>query len=170
MNLRSVSLKDFLPELKLVKQVQLQSVEFCPRVENSVSDKSRIQITNVEYTSASEFFINKAREVVEQNIADQNFNLDIFAVKMNLSKSTLQRRLKKTLKVMPGEYINIIRLKHARMMIINDSGSIRQIALAVGFKDSKYFARCFKKQFGMSPNELKMMRDDYSDRQQNDIE
>jgi AraC-like DNA-binding protein len=169
MNLRSVSLKDFLPELKLVKQVQLQSVEFCPKVENMEIDKCQIQISDVEYTSTSEFFIKKARAIIEENIADQNFNLDIFAEKMGMSRSTLQRRSKEILNVPTSDIIRTIRLKHARMMVLNNVGSVRQIALAVGFNDSKYFSRCFRKEFGMTPHDLKIMKGNYNDIQHNDF-
>jgi AraC-like DNA-binding protein len=39
-------------------------------------------------------------------------------------------------------------------MLNNNVGNISEIAFAVGFNDPKYFSRCFKIEFGMTPKEF----------------
>jgi transcriptional regulator GlxA family with amidase domain len=169
MNLLNADLKDFLPKLKFTIRSKQQSVESYPEVENMEIDKYQIQISDVEYLSATDFFLNNAISIVEQNIANKNFSTTDLAIQLGISKSTLQRKSKKMLKVSPGDFIKTIRLKHARMMVINNVGSVRQIALAVGFIDPKYFSRCFRKEFGMTPHDLKMLSGSYNDIQNNDF-
>jgi AraC-like DNA-binding protein len=46
-------------------------------------------------------------------------------------------------------------LKRAAEMIGGNTDTISQIGYAVGFSDQSYFAKCFKKQFGVSPSAYK---------------
>ena len=55
----------------------------------------------------------------------------------------------------PISYINKIRIEKAAALFKNSDRSITEIAMEVGFDDSNYFSRIFKKQMGMSPREYK---------------
>ena len=55
----------------------------------------------------------------------------------------------------PKNYIIEERVLHAKSII--DSGdftTVKELALAVGYKDALYFGKIFKKHFGMSPIEM----------------
>ena len=41
----------------------------------------------------------------------------------------------------------------ACMMLFNRSHTISEVAYAVGFNSPKYFTRCFKDEFGVTPSE-----------------
>ena len=51
----------------------------------------------------------------------------------------------------PIEYINKFRVEKAATLLKNTNQSITEIALSVGFEDSSYFARVFKKYMGITP-------------------
>lgn len=51
----------------------------------------------------------------------------------------------------PTDYINRYRVEKAAFFLKNTDKSITDIALSVGFEDSNYFARVFKKHMGVSP-------------------
>lgn len=51
----------------------------------------------------------------------------------------------------PVDFINAERLKLARNLLRKDELSVRQIALRCGFSSSSYFARRFRKAYGVSP-------------------
>jgi len=38
-------------------------------------------------------------------------------------------------------------------MLTNNIGNVSEIAYSVGFNDPKYFSRCFKIEFGLTPKE-----------------
>jgi signal transduction histidine kinase/DNA-binding response OmpR family regulator len=122
------------------------------KTENFKSNKD-VNISSMEYGSIDEVFLQQAVQKVEDKLADDTFDFDQFAIDMATSKSTLHRKLKSLTGLSPGEFIRNIRLKHAALMLTKNVGNISEIAFAVGFNDPKYFSRCFKAEFGLSPKE-----------------
>ncbi len=73
-----------------------------------------------------------------------------------MSKSVLYRKFNKAVGESPLNYLNIIRIRKATKEIkINPNLSITEIAFQVGFSDSNYFARVFRKHLGMSASEYR---------------
>ncbi len=134
------------------------------RVNNLISKKIQktesfrknpdINISEMEYCSVDEVFLKQAIAKVEAKLSDELFDFDQFAMDMATSKSTLHRKLKSLTGLSPGEFIRNVRLKHAVQMLTNNTGNISEIAFAVGFNDPKYFSRCFKAEYGMTPKEF----------------
>jgi signal transduction histidine kinase/ligand-binding sensor domain-containing protein/DNA-binding response OmpR family regulator len=120
---------------------------------DSFQKNQEINISSMEYGSIDELFLKQAVIKVEDNLSDDTFDFDQFAENMATSKSTLHRKLKSLTGLSPGEFIRSIRLKHAVQMLTNNMGNISEIAFAVGFNDPKYFSRCFKIEFGLTPRE-----------------
>ncbi|VBB48375.1 Integral membrane sensor hybrid histidine kinase [uncultured Paludibacter sp.] len=112
-----------------------------------------INISSMEYSSMDEQFLTNAVKVVENRLSDETLNFDDFAASMAVAKSTLHRKLKTLTGLSPVEFIRNIRLKHATQMLESNTGNISEIAFSVGFNDPKYFSRCFKNEFGMTPKE-----------------
>lgn len=112
-----------------------------------------INISSMEYNSIDEVFLKQAVKVVEEKLADETFDFDQFSVDMSTSKSTLHRKLKSLTGLSPGEFIRSVRMKHSLQMLANNIGNISEIAYSVGFSDPKYFSRCFKNEFGITPKE-----------------
>jgi Signal transduction histidine kinase len=119
----------------------------------SFQSNQEINITEMEYGSIDENFLQLAVKAVEDKLSDITFDFDQFAIDMGTSKSTLHRKLKSLTGLSPGEFIRNIRLKHAAKMLVNHVGNISDIAYSVGFNDPKYFSRCFKTEFGLTPKE-----------------
>ena len=71
-----------------------------------------------------------------------------------MSSSTLYYKLRALTGHGIIEFINSIRLKEACNIIKRQPDiQINDIAMKVGFNTSKYFSKCFKKEFGMSPKD-----------------
>jgi AraC-like DNA-binding protein len=75
------------------------------------------------------------------------------ADEINLSRTQLLRKLKALTGLSPNEFIKDLRLKKAADLIRVKADTIAQIGYTVGFNDQSYFAKCFKKQFEVSPSE-----------------
>lgn len=58
---------------------------------------------------------------------------------------------RKELGVTPITYLNRFRIQQAKRLLLETSKSITEIALAVGFSDSSYFSRLFRREVGQSP-------------------
>ena len=50
-----------------------------------------------------------------------------------------------------SDYIVMIRMEHARLLLRNTTDSIQMIAEATGYPDPQYFSRRFKQTVGQSP-------------------
>lgn len=106
------------------------------------------------FTSIDEDFLKKVKAMVVDNLADGDFDLEQFAVEMGMSKSTLYRKVKDITGLTPMEFVRSIRLKCSCEMLKEKQTNISDVAYAVGFSDPKYFSKCFKKEYGMTPNDF----------------
>lgn len=109
----------------------------------------------LKIASGDEKFLKKAYEVIEANLSDSDFDINEFASKMATSRSQLYRKLKALTGQPASEFIKITRLKIAARLIKDKNYNISETAYMVGFKDPKYFSKCFYRQFGSIPSKFK---------------
>lgn len=119
-----------------------------------------INISTFDYQSQDEQFLNNTIRVIEDHLGDTSFDIDVFAKQMNMSKSSLYRKIKTMTGLPPNEYIRNIRLKHACQMLKDKSRNISDVAYSVGFTDPRYFATCFKTVFNTTPTEYQKAIED----------
>ncbi|MDB4303776.1 helix-turn-helix transcriptional regulator, partial [Desulfosarcina sp.] len=75
------------------------------------------------------------------------------AESVGISRSHLFRKLKSLAGQNPNEFIKSIRLNHAAQLLSKKKYSVSEIAYHVGFNDPKYFGKCFRHKFEMSPTD-----------------
>lgn len=102
-----------------------------------------------------ETFIAIAEKIVEENFQNTNFNANVFADMLNISQSTLFRKIKKQTNLSCTEFIRDVKLKKATHLLTNSSMNIDEIALSVGFNSTSYFVRTFKKKYKTTPSEYR---------------
>jgi len=112
-----------------------------------------INIRTLNFPSLDEQFLNNAVQIIEEHLSDTDFDIHVFAGYLNMSKSSLYRKMKTMTGLPPNEFIRNIRLKHACQILKDKSISISEVAYSVGFTDPHYFATCFKAEFNMTPSE-----------------
>ena len=113
-----------------------------------------LEPADIAITSEDETFLNKAVSLIEAHLKDEGFTLEYFRQGMNMSRSTLFRRLSDLTGQSPTEFIRTIRLKRAATLLRQNFGNVSQVALEVGFNNISYFNRSFKKLYGVSPKEF----------------
>ncbi len=138
-------------------------VELKVRVKNLIEQRKKLrerfsrEITlepmDISITSVDERFLKRAIELVEKHITEEKFDLPEFRKEMNMSRSTLFRKLQALTGQSPTEFIRTIRLKRAASLLKQNFGNVTQVSLEVGFNNLSYFNRTFKKLFGVSPVE-----------------
>lgn len=74
---------------------------------------------------------------------------------MNISRRTLEQRFKDVLGRTPAEEIRRVKVELARKLLITTSMKVTEIALTCGFSNGPYLARAFRKQYGITPSELR---------------
>jgi signal transduction histidine kinase/ligand-binding sensor domain-containing protein/AraC-like DNA-binding protein len=110
-----------------------------------------------ESYTQNQTFIEKVEQIVEKNLQNQSFEITELASQTGISRSSLQRKIKKTVNMSPSEFIREIRLKKAVGLLKNDEYNIDEIAIIVGFNSTSYFIRSFKKKYEMTPTAFKQM-------------
>jgi signal transduction histidine kinase/AraC-like DNA-binding protein/ABC-type sugar transport system substrate-binding protein len=70
---------------------------------------------------------------------------------VGLSDDYLTHCFRQEVGMTPIAYLNRYRVDQAKQLLKNTSQSITDIALAVGFSDSGYFSRVFRREVGLSP-------------------
>ena len=78
-------------------------------------------------------------------------SLEDLSTLAGVNKTTLISIFKEVYGTTPIRYINRIRLRKAKELLVNTDTSVSEIADLVGFSDYKYFIKVFKKYVGCSP-------------------
>jgi DNA-binding response OmpR family regulator len=103
--------------------------------------------------SMNEKFLLHARRIVENNIGNPDFSVEQMAREMHRSRTQLFRKMKAVTQLSPNEYINELRLERAATLILSRADTLTQITYSVGFNEQSYFAKRFRKKFGVTPSE-----------------
>ncbi|MEL6864744.1 MAG: two-component regulator propeller domain-containing protein [Bacteroidota bacterium] len=106
----------------------------------------------ISVTSADEVFLEKALQVVEKQMDNPNFSVVQFASELAISRPLLFTKLKALTGQTPNNFIKTIRLKRAAQLLKTKKLNVSEVAYKVGFKDPKYFRKCFKEQFEVPPS------------------
>ena len=82
----------------------------------------------------------------------EDIDLNAIAQVVNLSPSYLSKKFKASTGFGYREYLVLVRIQAASVMLLETNKSIAEIALACGFQDSNYFGDAFKREKGVSPS------------------
>ena len=107
-------------------------------------------------TKIEDAFVTKVREAIEKNITDTNFTVEQLCKLVFMSHSQLHRKLDALTGCSPNKFIRIIRLNKAKELLKHAANSIAFIALDCGYSDPGYFARVFKQECGVTPQEWRV--------------
>ena len=98
-------------------------------------------------------FIKEIHQVIEDNIDNSDFNIDLISSTIGLSRSAFFKKVKSLTGYAPVDLIKEYRINKSLELMRTTDFSITEIAFKSGFKDSGYFGKCFRKRFGKSPRE-----------------
>ncbi|MBX7219922.1 MAG: AraC family transcriptional regulator [Blastocatellia bacterium] len=92
--------------------------------------------------------VEKAVKVVSQHYTDPSLNLQRVAEKLGLSSGQLSRVLNQHAGMRFRQLLQQTRLEAAKQMLASGQASVKEVAYSVGFSDSDYFSRAFKRYTG----------------------
>ena len=101
--------------------------------------------------------IEKIKAVVEENYWDEKLSIKtIGEEKLFLTPDYIGRIFKKKTGISLKEYINMVRIEKAKVLISENKYKIYEIARMCGYDDNaKYFSCVFKKMTGIHPTDFK---------------
>ena len=141
------------------------AAELRVRVRNLIEQRRRlrerfrreliIRPSEVTATPMDEAFLTKVIAAVEAHIDDPVFETDDLAREAGVSRRHLNRKLRGLAGQSVREFIRSMRLKRAALLLQQKSGTVTEIAYAVGFQSIAHFAKVFREEFGVAPSAYK---------------
>lgn len=113
-----------------------------------------LEMGPVALNEIDESFLNKAKAAILDHIDDEEYDINIFADDMNMSRSSLHRKIRGLTGMTPGEFIRAIRLKKAADLLKNGGYRVNEVCRMVGMKSLSYFSKSFQKVFGVLPRDF----------------
>ena len=98
-------------------------------------------------------FIKKCLNSIYENLENENYTLTNLSEKMNMSRSSLYRKIREVTSFKPVDFIKKAKLNYAaKLLLLNKDYNINEISWRSGFSDTKYFSKCFMQEFGINPS------------------
>lgn len=128
--------------------------------------KKKVETATIEHETPKPTHINMksfdrgtfatiAEQIVLDNLQNISFDANTLADKMEVSYSTLFRRLKKETDISATQFIRNIRLKRSKELLKESDLTIDEIGTSIGFNSTSYFVRSFKKKYDQTPTEYR---------------
>jgi Signal transduction histidine kinase len=125
-------------------------------VKNKFSSNIDFDIQSVSNNPIDQKFLDTINHIIEKNFDNPEFNVNILANKLNVSRSSLYSKFEALTGMTPNDYMLQRKLKKGSEMLKNNPElNISEISDNLGFGSPRYFSRCFKNQFGVAPADYK---------------
>ncbi|WP_164109426.1 MULTISPECIES: hybrid sensor histidine kinase/response regulator transcription factor [Sphingobacterium] len=138
--------KPFNPQLLLLTVRNLLEIASKKREEFKIENPHELSALDHDFISTLESIINT-------NLINGNFGVDLLARELGMSQPVLYKKLKSITNLSVNNFIKQYRFMKA-IELLRFEKNISQVAYAVGFSDRKYFSKEFKKHFGKNPSEF----------------
>jgi signal transduction histidine kinase/DNA-binding response OmpR family regulator len=136
------------------------------RIENILRQRKNLQETyrssllslqpkQLNEQSPDEIFLAHLLEYMERNMDNSDLTVDDLVREMTLGRTVFFNKLKSLTGLSPVEFIREVRIKRAAQLLEKGHYNVTEITYMVGMNDSRYFAKCFKNAFGVTPTEYK---------------
>lgn len=141
----------------------LQQEELNVRVHNLIhlrktlqrkfSKQVELKPPSIEIQSKDDIFLQRVMTIMENNMHNPLFGAEQFAQQMGLSVRHLSRKLLSLTYHSTNDFIRHMRLQRAAEMLDRKAGTVKEVALHVGFNNLSYFSKCFKEHHNYSPSD-----------------
>ncbi len=98
--------------------------------------------------------VYRAISHIHQNY-EKKLTIPFLAELEHVSPSRFRLLFREATGLSPMDYITVLRLNHARQLMLQTDNSLGEIARAVGYPDQLYFSRVFKKRTGLTPSDYR---------------
>ena len=114
----------------------------------------KIEPSRITITPLDQQLVEKAIQIVEDNISETEFSVEELASSLNISRSYFYKKMIKITGKKPIEFIRTIRMKRAQQLLTESQMQVSEIAYTLGYNSPKVFSKHFKEEFNISPSEF----------------
>jgi DNA-binding response OmpR family regulator len=147
---------DYLTKPFKMEELQLRIrnlLESRRKLRERFSQQVTVNPKEITVTSTDERLLQKALAIMEANMANADFNVEVFSKEIGMSRAQLHRKLTALVGLSTNEFIRSLRLKRAASLLIQQQGNVSEVAYGVGFSSLNYFTKCFRDYYGQTPSE-----------------
>ncbi len=119
------------------------------------SSKPDFSLPPLEIASQDEIFMQKLLKLMHENVDNFELNIDFLSSELGMSRTVFFNKLKSLTGLSPVEFVREVRFERAAEYIKTSQLSVSEISYKVGIEDPRYFSRCFKQKFGLTPSEYR---------------
>ncbi|MBP5770984.1 MAG: helix-turn-helix domain-containing protein [Bacteroidaceae bacterium] len=119
------------------------------------AESANIAPDKITVNAEEEKLVSSLLKAIESHIDDQQYNADLLARDVAMSRASLYKKLQTILGITPTDFIRNVRLKRAAQLLAETKLSINEIADRVGFATARNFSTSFKKMFGVLPSDYR---------------
>jgi CheY-like chemotaxis protein len=102
-------------------------------------------------SAADRAFMEKLTGIIERRLEDSDFNVTALSREVGMERSRLFRRVRDLFALAPSDLIRRMRVEAGARLLEARSGTVADVAYAVGFNSVAYFRRCFQEAYGATP-------------------
>ena len=124
------------------------------KIIDAFKKSTHVQADGILLSKSDQGFMDTVYKVIEDNLDNPEFNQDNFALSLNMSKSSLYRKMKGLFDISPNDFIRLKRIKKAAKLFEEGDNRFTEVCYLVGFSSPSYFSKCFQKQFGVTPKDF----------------
>ena len=115
----------------------------------------RLEPQKTDEPIPSDSFLAKLLDVMERQMDNNTLTVDEMVDEMGMGRTVFFNKLKSLTGLSPVEFIREMRIKRAAQLLEEQRYNITEVTYMVGMNDSRYFAKCFKNTYGVTPSEYR---------------
>ena len=149
--------KPFEPEYlrarvkNLIKQRQILETSYRQRL-------MRLDPQKTDDELKGDSFLAKLLNIMDKQMDNNALTVDELVDDMGMGRTVFFNKLKSLTGLSPVEFIREMRIKRAAQLLEQKNYNITEVTYMVGMNDSRYFAKCFKATYGVTPSEYRKQR------------
>lgn len=140
---------------KLRQRYSKQIFALAPSNHTALADTAIAETIIINEPPVENEFINKIIALAETRISDPDFDVEMVCRNIGMSQTVLYKKVKALTGLTINDIVKETRFKKAAELISQNQYTVYEVADMVGYNDTKYFSREFKKLFGVSPRDYK---------------
>ena len=135
-------------------QFQKQFLPGLPEADEKSADTLPITMHPLD-----EEFISKITAIFNEYLQDADFGVALISRKLYMSQPVINKKIKAITGLSANDFVKTLRLKRAAQMLRENRYTVYEIAFAVGYENSKYFSREFRKYYHKTPSEYASIKE-----------
>ena len=145
-------IKSLLHQRKQLQELYLK--QWSEKGKDSPTPIIEIEPEKPQIVPFDELFMKRVMEIMHNQMDNSKLTIDEFAQELGMGRTVFYQKLKSIVGLSPVDFIREMRIKRAMQLMETGEYNVSTIAYMTGFNDPKYFSKCFKKRYGVSPSEF----------------